>query len=303
MSRDHYVSQVHLKNFYSPKLDFKQLYAIRKSDLKSFTTAAKDVCRIEEGNTNKYLIVERQVEDFLEGIEPKYNSVLKKMESGRPDAECIYVISGFFAYVYACSPTGMRCYSTVLKKLVEDSYEILDSEGFSPPFSPELNGKITVKAEIDPKYSQAIGIDSILGLINKSGNLEWEILINSFEDTPFFTSDYPIAIETTKNYVTNNIIPLSPTIAIKIYGQINKHRKNHLNDFSFSHFCYSVRKLNRDEIRNINRLIVRCAENLVFFSDDCEWIPNFVKKNSRFRIELIPSERRPYYEQKIIEFT
>ena len=35
MSLDHYVSQVHLKNFYSPALD-GLMYATRKSDLKTF---------------------------------------------------------------------------------------------------------------------------------------------------------------------------------------------------------------------------------------------------------------------------
>lgn len=36
---------------------------------------------------------------------------------------------------------------------------------------------------------------------------------------------------------------------------------------------------------NVNRLIVRCAESTVFFGDNYEWIPKFVKRNARFRIE------------------
>ena len=45
MSLDHFVSQVHLKNFYSPKLG-NLMYAMRKNDLKLFTPDAK-VCMHE----------------------------------------------------------------------------------------------------------------------------------------------------------------------------------------------------------------------------------------------------------------
>lgn len=35
----------------------------------------------------------------------------------------------------------------------------------------------------------------------------------------------------------------------------------------------------------INRLIVRCAETTVFFRDNSDWVPKFVRKNAGFRIE------------------
>jgi hypothetical protein len=54
MPFDHYISQVHLKNFNSPVLD-GLIYAIRKSDLKRFRTKSQDVCRIEDGSTNAFL--------------------------------------------------------------------------------------------------------------------------------------------------------------------------------------------------------------------------------------------------------
>jgi hypothetical protein len=56
MPLDHYISQVHLKNFYSPVLG-ERLYAMRKSYLKSLTPDSKSVCRISDGSTNAYLRV------------------------------------------------------------------------------------------------------------------------------------------------------------------------------------------------------------------------------------------------------
>ena len=50
------------------------MYAIRKTDLKAFTPSAEGVCTIRDGNTNAYLRENRAVEEFLETIEPNYNS-------------------------------------------------------------------------------------------------------------------------------------------------------------------------------------------------------------------------------------
>jgi hypothetical protein len=87
MPLDHYVSQVHLKNFYSP-VSPKRMYAIRKFDLKTLPCNAPIVCRIEEGSTNAYLINDRAIEDFLLAVEPKYNASVVKLQGDKIDREC-----------------------------------------------------------------------------------------------------------------------------------------------------------------------------------------------------------------------
>jgi hypothetical protein len=81
MPLDHYVSQVHLKQFFSPALG-SRLYATKKSDLKSFQCHSKDVCRIEDGSTNAYPINDRAIEEFLRGIEPNYDASISKLRQG-----------------------------------------------------------------------------------------------------------------------------------------------------------------------------------------------------------------------------
>ena len=207
MPLDHYVPQVHLKNFYSPKLG-NLMYAMRKSDLKSFTPDAKSVCRIDDGSTNQYLREDRIIEEFLKEIEPKYNKAVSKLETNNIDSECIYTIAGFISYIVTCSPTGMRISSVPLKETVEETSRILDSLKALPSPPPSLGGSLTelfnegkLEINVDPKYPQAIGITSILSLISMFGNFTWDILINSFEDSPFLTSDFPVAIEETKIFV------------------------------------------------------------------------------------------------------
>ena len=297
---DHYVSQVHLKKFYSPKLG-NRMYAIRKQDLSTFTTKSEAVCRTESGSTNPYLQSERAIEEFLKRIEPKYNSAILKLASGQIDRESIYVIAGFVAYVNTCSPASMRIKSEYLKGVVEEFTKMADRQGIFPVPPPELAGEYLtdlimsgkVNVEIDQKYPQAIGISSILKHTSLLGNFWWEILINPYDDSPFFTSDFPVVVEEASDpHIRNRVIPLSPNLAVRIQPDPTVQGKH--TDFKFSNFRYRITRLSRAKVTNINRLIIRCAESVVFYRDDHPWIPAFVKKNAGFRIESsmqkIPTE-------------
>lgn len=292
MPLDHYVPQVHLKNFYSPNLEGR-IYAIRKHDLKEFIPTSKSVCRIEEGSTNSYLNEPRVIEEFLKEVEPKYNDAVGKLVTGNIDRECIYVISGFVAYVLTCSPAGMRIRSQLYQATLNDVAKKLDSQGKigHPPgilganSLTELLDKGEVRIKVDPKYPQAIGISSILDIVKNFGNFKWDILVNTFNDSPFFTSDFPVANENTKGArVTNRIVPLTPYLAIRACPDPSLDRERF--DFSFPFFQHTFRKISRSEVEKINRLIVRCAESTVFFRDQYAWVPSFVRNNSRFRVEI-----------------
>jgi len=288
MALDHYVSQVHLRKFYSPALPGR-LYAIRKSDLKTFESDSRGVCGIHEGSTNAYLREDRAIEEFLETIEPGYNDALDKLTAGEIDRESIYTIAGFIAYVIACSPTGMRIKSGPLKSIVESGASILERRGVIPPGPAGLS--LTdllrdgdVEVVIDRKYPQAIGIQTILRSTASFGNMQWEILRNSVAESPFFTSDFPAAIESTSgSAILNRIVPLAPTLALRIRPDVTID-KNKV-DLSFRDFNYRRRDVGADEITGLNRLIVRCAEETVFYRDAHPWVQPFVEKNRRYRIE------------------
>lgn len=304
MALDHYVSQVHLKQFNSPKLG-ELMYAIRKSDLKDFTPNSKSVCRIDNHSTNTYLSEPRIIEEFLKDIEPRYNSAIEKIKIKKMDRECVYIIAGFTAFVQTCSPAGMRINSTPFKEAFEETGRILDALNKFPPPPKELGAENLTEllergdalADVDQKYPQAVGISSIVSLTSRLGNSYWEILVNPFKDSPFFTSDFPVAIEKTGDpRVLNKIIPLTPNLAIRICPDINADRNN--IDFSFRGFRYNYKKLMRKEVQNINRILVRCAEELVFYNHRHNWIPRFVRKNANYRIEpkchRLPEERGTY---------
>jgi Protein of unknown function (DUF4238) len=245
------------------------MYAIRKTDLKAFTPNAQSVCRIESGSTNAYLEETRAIEDFLQTIEPNYNESVDKLIAGTVDRQSIYVIAGFIAYVMTCSPAGMRIFSGPLRSTIETTAAMMDARGKLPAPPPqvggssltELIGRGIIKINIDPKYPQALGITAIVAHTAQFGNFHWELLRNERATRPFFTSDFPVAMEKTDDFrIFNRIVPLAPNLAVRAIPDITAARRGERPDFSFPNFRHQYRTPKHAEIVRINRLIVRCAE-------------------------------------------
>jgi len=295
MALDHYISQVYLKNFYDSLLG-NRMHAIRKSDLKTFTPRSDDVCRIEDNSTNSYLDAPRIIEDFLTDIEPNWNRAISELTSGNITQNTVYVISGLVSYISICSPASMRIHSEPLKSHISEIARNLDKSGQLPPPPPELGAnslvelleKGEVNIDVDQKYPQAIGISSILRFTNTFGNSKWDVLHNDVEDSPFFTSDFPLTLEPTCDpSISMTLIPLTPKLALRIIPTRDANKQS--DDFTFPEFGFRSQKLTRKQVAKINRNIVRCAETHVFSSHMRPWVSNFVSKNRTFRIESITS--------------
>jgi hypothetical protein len=294
LALDHYVSQVHLRNFYSSELGGKKMFAIRKRDLKQFICGSEDVCRLPDGNTNDYLVEPRAVEEFLRYVEPYYNSSVAKLRAETVDPDAIFVIAGFISYVMSCAPAAMRLHSGPLQRMVEAEAAIYDQAGLFPPAPPELGGKTlselladgTVQVQIDGKYPQAMGVASVLDRVRLFGNSDWDIVINNHVGSPFFTSDFPTAIEqSSAPDIVNRVVPLAPDLAVRILPTRDEKRRQ--GDMTFPHFRYRFVKATKAEVRAINELVVRCAEEHVFSPHQAEWVLPFVQKNASYRAETV----------------
>jgi hypothetical protein len=290
MPLDHYVSQVHLRNFYSPLLG-ERMHGIRKHDLHMFSCRSENVCRTRDGSTNDYLSEPRAIEEFLGTIERKYNASVERLRAGTIDQEAVYVIAGFIAYVATCSPAAIRVKAEPLRGALEATATILDARGDIPKAPAKLGGKTiselladgTVVFDIDGKYPQAIGITNVMRHVASIGNFNWDILRNGEPGSPFFTSDFPVAIEITPDLrVLNRIVPLAPDLAVRILPDVTRER---IEDLSFPRFRFRRATIRGAEVRTINRLIVQSAESLVFFRDDAPWVRKFVERYKRYRIE------------------
>lgn len=297
MALDHYVSQVHLKQFTSPDRT-GHLRAIRKSDLKIFPCRPQDVCRTDEGNTNAYLTDPRAVEEFLKGVEPNYNRALDNMRNGTMTPEDVGVIAGFLSYTSCCTPTAIRTQATAIQGVMESSARILDAQGIFGRAPDSLGNKTlselldSKEAEVDinPKYPQAIGITTIMGRTSLFGNSPWEIIRNELATTsPFVTSDFPASLEPSNDpRVMNRVVPLAPDLAVRIWPDIELSRAP--VDLTFAKHRQIVRKANFQTVSSLNQTIVRNAEDLVFYGPELTWIPGFVKRNKDYRVKSINQE-------------
>jgi hypothetical protein len=310
MPLDHYIPQVYLKRFYSKEL-VTLLHCTRKSDLKSYTPDSKSICRLMNNNTIKYLVDTRGIEAFLKDIEPKYNTVVENIKEKKFGIVEIFVIAGIMSSISTCSPTGIRLGSHLIRDSFEDDIKILDKNNVlpKPPHALEAksiselieNGKI--KVQIDDKFTQASGVSELFSQIVNIGNFDWEILINPFEDNPFFSSDYPICIEKTDDIrVLNKVFPIDPYIAIKIYPDLNRVTDEIDFGFKKNRFRYSI--IDNQEVMYINRLIVKCAEDSVFYSKNGEWILPFISKYKKYYLDY-RIVKHPnglvFYSQEIME--
>lgn len=301
MPLDHYVSQVHLRNFYSDG-GKGPLVGVKKDDLKLFRPWSDAVCRLPNGSTNSYLVEPRVIEAFLERIEPKYNAALEALRSRELDVGDIYTLAGFVAYVMSCSPAAMRMNSAPIAANLELAAKLLDAQGLLPPtpqeignttFTQILDGGFAV-FKVDSKYPQAIGISQINEHLFIIGNAKWEILLANAHDGRFFTSDFPIAFGPSyDSRVASKTVPLAPDIAIRIHPQLRDRGK--APDFSFPNFAAVFKRPDSEAIRKLNRAFVRAAETMVFYSAEPAWLLPFVKRNREYRsdatITVAPTPR------------
>lgn len=299
MALDHYVSQVHLRNFYSTDFDKKLMHAFRKSDGATFTPKSQDVCRLDEGNTNQYLEDPRLVETFLKDVEPYYNRSVDSLRKGEIDGDVAFAISGFVAYVASCSPTAMRMSSSVAEAMLTATAKVLDNHG-EIDSAPDNLGASTltelldtgkVRFDVDSYYPQAVAVSNIYEKVMVFGNSKWEILVAPSEIGAFFSSDYPIAIEAVTSGYPNKLIPLAPDLCLRIFPSHKRFRRE--DELDFGGLEFRRLSVSHRQITDINRLIVRCAEDLVFSCHNERWVRPFVAKNARYRLEASISSVGP----------
>jgi hypothetical protein len=129
-----------------------------------------------------------------------------------------------------------------------------------------------------------------------------EVLLNPHQDSPFFTSDFPAGLEQSEDpRVVNHIVPLTPSLAVRICPDISLDRAR--LDLSFSDFRSRVRTLDLEAVCAVNRLIVQSAEDLVFYRDEQPWVKPFIEENRRFGIDTRTQQFGELLiaQQKIVE--
>lgn len=246
---------------------------------------SRDVCRIEEGNTNSYIEDHRAIEEFLKLVEPRYDKAIKNLMRRNYTFDDILSVIGFCSYVAVCTPSSIRIGRSHIGAMVAEYAKILEQKGELPK-APESLGynkfsemidEGVIHIDVDPKYPQAIGISTILERVAVWAQSDCQVLINQYEDLPFLTSDSPVALEISPGSpIIPRVVPLAPDLAIRIVPHFNAGR-DYLE--GVAKFSPVFRRISRGEVKQINKNIVRCAEASVFSSIRRKGIERLVAKN------------------------
>ncbi len=298
MAGDHYVSQTHLRGWQGTD---KRLNVVWKSDLRTFRPGTHSICSAIDGNTNPYLSDVRAVETIIKPIEGGYARAVERVGASQVDGNSAVLLAGWIAYVETSSPAAMRLGAAMLSPFVEEMAKAADAAGEIPPAPPAIGGKSlsellsagSVRVKVDPKYPQALAIEGWSERVRLYSNCRWQFLLNDHPDSPFFTSDYPVIAEPSgATHLANKVIPLSPTVAVRIipWMEPREAREGAL----LSNFKFAIRSLDRGGVREINRLIVRAAESIVIYRDPRDWVLPFVRKHAKFRMESRTDRVGPY---------
>jgi hypothetical protein len=79
----------------------------------------------------------------------------------------------------------------------------------------------------------------------------------------------------------NRIVPLSPDLAVRLAPGITALRRGRGTSARGER---RHRTVGGHEVVEVNRTIVRCVEEIVFFRDDAPWVPAVVEHNGAYRV-------------------
>lgn len=226
-------------------------------------------------------------------IEPNYNQAVDALLGGSSSPEHVKVIAGFIAYVASCSPAAMRLGEVPLTNALGAAASAMDRRGLFPSAPAELGGASltellnsgVVRFDIDRKYPQALGIGQVLEVALTFESCDWEMLHSDSPSKPFMTSDFPASIERTHTREpARRVVALAPGLAVRVTPGSNalKRRTGHRVPGTRRH-----RKVGGHEVVDLNRAIVRCAEELVFYRDEAPWVVPFVDANRHYRVTAV----------------
>lgn len=285
MAKDHYVAQTYLKSFsVSGKIGFVNV--IRKSNLQRLDAIpVKSICYAIDWSTNEYFSENpRIVEDYLKIFEPKWADCIKKVSAEEFDKETKYLMSGYIAYLRACTPTAARLGQGRLSEIVQQPYDIIEQKELSNPKIQyrDVIEKIRecgrTRIDVNKNYPKALGIRSLLGIQARLLEFPWIVLKNETA-IPFITSDNPVSLQ----YWNNNpycdfYCPITPQIAVAIHPTRSTNTE-----------IDSLASMRPEGVEMFNQLVIKCAEENVIFNEALG-VEALVKEFQDWRMELLTTK-------------
>lgn len=291
MAKDHYVAQTYLRGFgLAEKEDLVNV--VQKSNLsRQDAIPVKSICYEVNWSSNEYFPENpRAVEDFLKLFEPNWADCVRSVSADTYNVTTKYLMSGYLAYLRACTPTAVRLGAGGLSHIVKNLYDKLEEKELSNPDTKYREVIETIrkhggtKVVIKEAFPKAIGINALIGVQKVFATSPWIVFKN---ETPvqFLTSDNPVCLQYWNASRCDLYCPLTPRVAIVIHP---------LRDIE-PREGDSVGSLKPEGVEMLNQLMVQSAEDKVIFNEHVG-VEDLVREYQDWRVELctfnIPVEKR-----------
>jgi len=307
--QDHYIAQTYLKHFADTD---GRLHTYQKPNGKYFSAWPGDVCREWDDDLNPDIPDRPELlGDFRKMFEPHWNAVVEELKERRMAKDRKMVVSLCYAHMMICVPTWRRLLARFWEqtKAIELRFRNttykergIKDEQLEKGIALIENGAIRLEAE--PNSVKAWLTINLVKFACQAYHADWKIVENN-GDIPFFTSDNPVAVQygATPAEPTTKFMPITPKLGLLM---ITDPRKEHGRIIHKPH--EEIERLLKEEpsgsiqsvvplpqtVKNLNRLVAKCAESLVFSSRKEDGGARLFKKYGKYRIESdFPVQRQP----------
>lgn len=311
MAKDHYVSQVYLKQFHC-NYGNNILHMVQKNNLNNGINivSTKNVCYLIDGNRSSFLSNDMALEDFLKNLEPKLAFIFSNLLLRRTLSEEDFIsLSYFIAYLYLVNPISRaraeQFHREMLKMTIKGEPEL---KNLTVPWHEmslvDCIEKGIINIDIEKEYSLAVNCDCINNLSERLlMNSIWTFLYNQSKDEFFITSDNPVI---NKHYDSGFrakfLLTITPRVALLI--DVYKSKFIDVDKKDYLKAKYKFENVNKSQVKRINRDIVKHAYMQVFFSNNNQKsILNLVRDNQNYNLKLVINNLGPFvfFENKLVK--
>jgi hypothetical protein len=293
MSRDHYIAQTYLNRFVG-KNGFLQAY--RKSDGNTFPCRPYAICHEWDGDMiPDFMVQPDYLGQYRAMFEQNWGLAVDAIEAQACPDDVKLAIAGYWGNLLVCTPAwkrvGVSIYYRQMMDFLNAHRDLKNRIGKPDKIINEALAAIDagkVKLEIDPNYIHAVSASQMLEHAIRLYNSDWIIVAND-TDIDFLTSDNPSAIEDPGQFRggvggLTRYLPITPRLCIvcePMHPEIMRG-KFELTDPPKGRVRFAT--TSKDHIKEINRVIVKCAEDLVLSSEKLASVEALAKKYAKFRM-------------------
>jgi hypothetical protein len=291
MTKDHFVAQTYLRHFVDPS-HRDMLHAYRKSDGKYFLCNTKDVCHEWDGDQTPLLTNPNLLGDFRKIFEPHWRASVATILSKTLMPPDMFHIAGYFANLMVCTPTWQRLtrqmYNDHATQFAYFAKEMHDRHGSGSELPDEAiamlkNGQLFI--DHDPEFIRATIARQLAQFAWLAYHQDWTIIRNDTENL-FLTSDNPVAVLQPADIRLPIIryLPITPTMCLSIC--YNRTTVGPFDPRLPPKGAVRWGTATSQGAKIINKLVVQCAEDLVFSSKKSSGIQTLVHKYANFGVDL-----------------